>query len=82
MRRSGPLFSNRNPEEDRFEDIYSSTITAFRARSSELLFKDKIDGQDQKDEGQQMVPPERFGFEKDQSENCKNRQGNHLLNDF
>ena len=47
---------------------------------SELLFKDKVDGQYQKYESQQVVPPESLCFKKDQSENRKYGQRDHLLN--
>ena len=47
---------------------------------SELLFEDKVDGQYQKYESQQVVPPESLGFKKDQSENRKYSQRDHLLN--
>lgn len=47
-----------------------------------LLHKDKIDGQDQADEGRQVVPMERLSFEEHGSKDREDNQGNHLLDNF
>ena len=47
-----------------------------------LLHKDKIDGQDQADEGRQVVPMERLSFEEHGSKEREDNQGNHLLDNF
>lgn len=51
-------------------------------KSFRLFFKDEINGQDKEHKTNQVVPPERFIFEKQQRKSNKNHQRNNLLNNL
>lgn len=56
-------------------------VNRFNARPG-LFLEYEVYGQDQKNETDEVIPTEGFGFEKQQREKNKHHQGNHLLNHF
>ena len=47
-----------------------------------LLLKNKINSQHKKDKPDQVVPPDRLAFEKDQGKSCKYKKSYYFLYDF